>query len=173
MKNKYEYIGGADLNGRMFAYESEMKKNNLSSKAIKDFAIAIKNGNLNALVDEFKELSKQQKSGLLNLFIDYNDLLGNGMDLSARLGYPIKLAEKFKHKHIVEFLELEQKKLSSYTKGATTGLMKDLFPQEIGFRVADLLETQDALTIAQTCKIASQRAVEEELNASNIGFNKI
>jgi len=113
MQNRYKFIGGYDLVGRMFVYEEQMQRFNLSSAAIRDFATAIKKGDLERLTNQFQELEEQQKTGLLNLYIDYNDLWGNYFNIHAAIGYPIDLAKYFGHEHIANFIEEEKIKLTS------------------------------------------------------------
>ncbi len=109
MPNKYSYIGGDDLIGRMFVYEDRMKEYDLSSKAIKIFASALKLGNLKTIQNEFAELELKQKQGLLTVYWDYNDLFGNHLNLHAPMGHAIDLATDFGHKDIRDYFIAQKK----------------------------------------------------------------
>lgn len=112
MQNRYKFMGGNDFNGRMFVYATEMKEHDLSSAAIRDFAKAIKDGDLDSIKHLFKELNDNQKTGLLNLYIDYNDMWGGFLNLHAPMGYPSDLAKNFGHENILAFIEEEITKLT-------------------------------------------------------------
>jgi len=113
MQNRYRFIGGRDLDGRMFVYEKEMNTYDLSSQAIRDFAYAIREGRLDSIKNEFTQLTNKQKLGLLNLMIDYNDLGGNFLNLSAPYGYPIDLANRFGFKDIAQYLSNQKETLDN------------------------------------------------------------
>jgi hypothetical protein len=91
---------------RMYVYEPEMRKHDLSAKAIQEFAAYIEDGNLGKLKELFAVLSPGQKEGLLKMVIDYLDIFGAAGGTSA-YGFGFDLARKFKHEDVAEFLKGE------------------------------------------------------------------
>jgi len=115
--NEFGYVGGNDTNGRMFVFENAMVQYDLNSQALQRFAFYLEKDNLQAIKKLFDKVTNQQKEGLLVTFLDYFDL-----DLSssiyARMGDPIKLAEKFGSQELADYLkqELQQIKDAENTK---------------------------------------------------------
>lgn len=115
MQNRYNYIGDEDFIGNnMYAHRKFMQEYNLSCAAMREFAFGIKMGDLNALKKEFTLLSRLQKQGLLESYIDFENLWGIP-DMSAPSGLPLEIAKQFNHQHIIEFLNKEKEKLFSHT----------------------------------------------------------
>jgi hypothetical protein len=102
-KNLYSYKG-TDLDGRMFVYEEHMRKYNLNSAAIIALASALKSGSLEQIRTLFDSVEDIQKSGLLDVFIDYEDIENDFQNQDPPMGIPIKLATQFEHPDIISYL---------------------------------------------------------------------
>jgi len=97
-------------------YFPKMRDHDLSYDAIEEFAKALKEGDLKSLTSQFEILSDKQKTGLLDLFIDYNELVDNPNALTTTKprGYAIKLAKEFGYDSIVQFFEETMNKLTTH-----------------------------------------------------------
>lgn len=111
-KNLYGYKGN-DLQGRMFVYEEHMRKYNLNSAAIITLASALKSGSLEQIRTLFDSVEDLQKSGLLDVFIDYEDMENDFQNQNPPMGLPIKLATQFKYPDIINYLTTVQNDLKT------------------------------------------------------------
>lgn len=114
-KNLYGYKG-TDLDGRMFVYEEHMRKFNLNSAAIITLASALKSGSLEQIRTLFDSVEDIQKSGLLDVFIDYEDIENDFQNQDQPMGLPIKLATQFEHPDIISYLTKVQDDLKTKTQ---------------------------------------------------------
>ncbi len=111
----------------MAAYAKVMEQFDLSDEAIKEFAKALKQGDLNSIKKLFGDLSKQQKSGLLRLYIDYNVIENTELNNQPR-GFALDLAKKFQHNEVSEYLSTQANEIDpnilrrEFTKSSSPGL---------------------------------------------------
>jgi hypothetical protein len=109
------FFDRAQSSGRLFCYAQKMKEHNLSEKDMLHFFDALKAGDIGKIQDQFTQLDDQQKRGLLELYVDYNDFVG-GNNFHLPMGRAVDLAKTFGYPQLQEYLEEQQTALQANTQ---------------------------------------------------------
>ncbi|CEG56188.1 hypothetical protein [Legionella fallonii] len=100
MTNKYSF---QDTGVTHILYQEQMEQFDLSMEALKEFAFALRNGDLGAIKSMFTQLTLQQKKGLLAVELDYS-VLDNPFEWGTPRQTATAMAQHFAHEHIFNYL---------------------------------------------------------------------